>query len=72
MVLFGLDCEIAAEELARLTAETGGKSESEIALDLSVSDAAASHRDGAGAVEFVAHGLPFLPLEEFGERHGFA
>ena len=34
VVLFGLDFEIAAEELARLTAETGGKSESEIAPEL--------------------------------------
>ena len=72
VVLFGLDLEIAAEELTRLTAEARSKGESEIPLDLCVPDAAAGHRHGADAIEFVAQGLPFLPLEEFGERHGFA
>ena len=72
MVLFGLDLEIAAEELTWLTAEPDTKGDSEIPLDLSVPDAAADHRHGADAIEFVAQGLPFLPLEEFGERDGLA
>ena len=37
-----------------------------------MSERSTRHGDGADAIEFVAQGLPFLPLEEFGERHGFA
>lgn len=33
---------------------------------------AAGHRDGAQTVELMAQLLPFLPGEEFGQRHGFA
>ena len=72
MALRDLEFEVAAVELARLAAEASADGDSEISLDVCVADAAADHRDGADAVEFVAQGLPFLPLEEFGERHGFA
>jgi len=33
---------------------------------------AAGHAYRTGAVEFIANGLPFLPREEFGKRHGLA
>ena len=59
-------------EATSLATETPAKGGCEISLDGRVAIRPARHGDGADAIEFVAQGLPFLPLEEFGERHGFA
>ena len=72
MALRDLKFEVASKELTWVAAEAGGQGEREIALNLGVTGCSAGHGDGADAVEFVAQGLPFLPLEELGERNGFA
>src|ERR1700677_3169671 len=68
-VFRGLDLEVAAEELAWLSAQPASERQRKIALNGGVGEASASHCDGLGAVEFVAQFLPLLPCEEFGERH---
>jgi len=72
VIVRGLNLEAAAQELAGLAAKAAGQGEGEIALDPGVGERPAGHGGGADAVELVAQGLPFLALEEFGERHGFA
>jgi hypothetical protein len=64
-----LDLEVAAEELAGLSAQPASERQRKIALDGGMGEASARHRDRSGSVEFVAQVLPFFPLEEFGERH---
>jgi hypothetical protein len=64
-----LDLEVAAEELAWLSAQPGSERQRKIALDSGMGKASACHCDGFGTVEFVALLLPLLPCEEFGERH---
>src|SRR3984957_16397776 len=64
-----LDLEVAAEELAWLSAQPGSERHRKIALDGGMGEASACHCDGFGTVEFVALLLPLLPCEEFGERH---
>src|ERR1700685_3649002 len=68
-VFRGLDLEVAAEELAWLSAQPASERQRKIALNGGMGEASASHCDGFGAVEFVAQFLPLLPCEEFGERH---
>ena len=64
-----LDLEVAAEELARLSAQPASERQRKIALNGGVGEASACHCDGLDAVEFVAQFLPLFPCEEFGERH---
>ena len=66
-----LKFEVAAEELAGRAKEAARQGEGEISLDDGVAKCPAGHGDGSDAVKFVAQGLPFLPFEEFGKRHGF-
>ena len=72
VVLRDLKFEVAAIEAARTPSEARPERSGQVGLNVSVPGRSACHGDGADAVEFVAQGLPFLPLEEFGERHGFA
>ena len=72
MALRDLKLEVAPVEATSLASETPAKGGREISLDGRVAICPAGHGDGADSVEFVAYGLPFLPFEEFGERHGIA
>src|SRR5271166_1120893 len=72
VALRDLKFEVAAVEAARLAAKSSTHGDREVSLDVCVTGCSTRHGDGADAVEFVAHGLPFLPFEEFGEGHGFA
>ena len=67
-----LKLEVASIEATRLASEARAERRGEVGLDVCVTGRPADHRHGADAIEFVAQRLPLLPLEEFGERHGFA
>ena len=69
MVLGDLDLEVAAEELAWLSAQAASERHRKIPLDCRMASGAAGHGDGLDAVKFVAQFLPLFPREEFGKRH---
>jgi len=64
-----LEFEIAAVEAARTAAKARPEGVGQIGLNVGVPDGSAGHCDGTDTVEFIAQGLPFLPIEEFGEHH---
>ena len=64
-----LNLEIATVEFAGFATQSANERDGEIGLKGRVTGCAAGHGDGASPVEFVALLLPFLPSEEFGERH---
>src|SRR5271166_366966 len=72
VALRNLKFEVAPVEATSLAPETPAKGGREISLDGRVAIRPAGYGDGADSVEFVTQGLPFLPFEEFGERHGSA
>jgi len=72
MAVRGLDLQMASVEIAGSAAKTAADRDREIGLNLRVRGCPAGHRHRSDAIEFVSQGLPFLPAEEFGERHALA
>jgi hypothetical protein len=69
MAVRGLDLQMASMEVAGFAAKTTADRDREIGLYLRVRSCPAGHRHRSDAIEFESQRLPFLPAEEFGERH---